>query len=127
MPETPAFQAGSGVLQTACVRPPLGVYAADFKGVLLQSGLPSPGLLPQAIAFVRDFAAFAGIRGVVAAALAVVAASFEGAGLLLLVPLLSLITVSDTGTGWTHRRSKSPVRRRARSGCRCCSAYLLRS
>src|SRR6516165_9684933 len=68
------------------------------KPEVIESGLPSPGLLPQAIAFVRDFAAFAGIRGVVAAELAVVAASFEGAGLLLLVPLLSLITVSDTGT-----------------------------
>ncbi|MFZ2080554.1 MAG: ABC transporter ATP-binding protein [Xanthobacteraceae bacterium] len=38
-----------------------------------------------------------------ASALAVLAATFEGAGLLLLVPLLSLITASDTGTGWTHR------------------------
>jgi ATP-binding cassette subfamily C protein len=28
---------------------------------------------------------------------------FEGAGLLLLVPLLSIITTSDGGTGWTHR------------------------
>ena len=33
------------------------------KPEVIESGLPSPGLLPQAIAFVRDFAAFAGIRG----------------------------------------------------------------
>ena len=31
------------------------------------------------------------------------AASFEGVGLLLLVPLLSLITAADTEAGWTHR------------------------
>lgn len=65
-----------------------------------ESGLAISGLLPQAIAFVRDFAAFAGLSGVVASALAVLAASLEGVGLLLLVPLLSLITASDTDTGW---------------------------
>jgi ATP-binding cassette subfamily C protein len=68
---------------------------------VIESGLS--GLLRQAIAFVQDFAAFAGLSGVMAAALAVLAASFEGVGLLLMVPLLSLITSSDTGTGWTHR------------------------
>jgi ABC-type multidrug transport system fused ATPase/permease subunit len=73
------------------------------KPEVTESGLPISGLLRQAIAFVRDFAAFAGLSGVIASALAVLAASFEGAGLLLLVPLLSLITASDTGTGWTHR------------------------
>jgi ABC-type multidrug transport system fused ATPase/permease subunit len=67
-----------------------------------ESGLAISGLLPQAIAFVRDFAAFAGLSGVVASALAVLAASLEGVGLLLLVPLLSLITASDTDTGWTR-------------------------
>jgi ATP-binding cassette subfamily C protein len=60
-------------------------------------------LLRQARAFVRDFAAFAGVSGVIAAALAVLAACFEGVGLLLLVPLLSVITASDHGGGWTHR------------------------
>ena len=67
----------------------------------IESGPAISGLLQQAIAFVGDFAAFAGISGVVAAAFAVVAAAFEGVGLLLLVPLLS--TASDTGAGWTHR------------------------
>jgi len=60
-------------------------------------------LFRQAIAFVRDFAAFAGVSGVMAAALAVLAAIFEGVGLLLLVPLLSIVTASDSGGGSTHR------------------------
>ena len=38
-----------------------------------------------------------------ASVLAVLAASFDGVGLLLLVPLLSLITVSGTDSGWTHK------------------------
>jgi hypothetical protein len=59
------------------------------KPELTESGLPISGLLRQAIAFVRDFAAFAGPRGVMASVLAVLAASFDGVGLLLLVPLLS--------------------------------------
>lgn len=67
------------------------------------SDAPVSGLLRQGTAFIRDFAAFAGLSGVMASALAVIAATFEGAGRLLLVPLLSLITASDTGTGWTHR------------------------
>jgi ATP-binding cassette subfamily C protein len=69
----------------------------------IESGPAISGLLQQAIAFVGDFAAFAGMSGVAAAALAVVAAAFEGVGLLLLVPLLSIVTASDTGAGWTHR------------------------
>ena len=72
------------------------------KPEVTESGLPISGLLRQAIAFVRDFAAFAGPRGVMASVLAVLAASFDGVGLLLLVPLLSLITASETGTGWMH-------------------------
>ncbi len=73
------------------------------KPEVIESGPPISGLLRQAIAFARDFAAFAGLRGVMASVLAVLAASFEGVGLLLLVPLLSLITASETGTGWMHR------------------------
>src|SRR5262249_47251569 len=73
------------------------------KPVVTESGLPLSGLLRQAIAFIRDFAAFAGPSGILASALAVLAASFEGVGLLLLVPILSLITTSDSGTGWTYR------------------------
>lgn len=73
------------------------------KPEVTESGLPISGLLRQAIAFARDFAAFAGLHGVKASVLAVLAASFEGVGLLPLVPLLSLITASETGTGWMHR------------------------
>ncbi len=73
------------------------------KPEVTQSGPPISGLLRQAIAFARDFAAFAGLRGVMASVLAVLAASFEGVGLLLLVPLLSLITASETGTGSMHQ------------------------
>ncbi|MGN6750668.1 MAG: ABC transporter ATP-binding protein [Xanthobacteraceae bacterium] len=73
------------------------------KPALTQSVSPIAALFRQTIAFVRDFAAFAGLSGVIAAALAVLAAIFEGVGLLLLVPLLSIVTVSDGGSGWTHR------------------------
>jgi ATP-binding cassette, subfamily C, bacterial len=70
---------------------------------LAKSGLANSDLVKQAIAFVEDFTAFAGLNGVWAAALAVIAAAFEGIGLLLLVPLLSIVTAADAGAGWTHR------------------------
>jgi hypothetical protein len=70
---------------------------------LAKSGLANSDLVKQAISFVEDFTAFAGLNGVWAAALAVIAAAFEGIGLLLLVPLLSIVTAADGGAGWTHR------------------------
>jgi ATP-binding cassette subfamily C protein len=70
---------------------------------LAKSGLANSDLVKQAIAFVEDFTAFAGLNGVWAAALAVIAAVFDGIGLLLLVPLLSIVTAADAGAGWTHR------------------------
>ena len=70
---------------------------------LAKSGLANSDLVKQAIAFGEDFTAFAGLNGVWAAALAVIAAAFEGIGLLLLVPLLSIVTAADAGAGWTHR------------------------
>ena len=73
------------------------------KPEMTESGPPISSLLRQGIAFVQDFAAFAGLSGVMAAALAVLAATFDGVGLLLLVPLLSLITASDSSSEWTHR------------------------
>jgi ABC-type multidrug transport system fused ATPase/permease subunit len=73
------------------------------KPELTTSVSPISALLGQARAFVGDFAAFAGLRGVMAAGLAVLAAIFEGFGLLLLVPLLSIVTASESGGGWTHR------------------------
>jgi hypothetical protein len=54
------------------------------------------GLLKQAISFVRDFTAYAGIAGARASALAVIAATFDGVGLLL-VPMLSIVTGTETG------------------------------
>jgi ATP-binding cassette, subfamily C, bacterial len=77
--------------------------SADEKPELTESVSPISALLRQAIAFAGDFAAFAGLSGVMAAALAVLAAMFEGVGLLLLVPLLSIVTASDSGSGRTHR------------------------
>jgi hypothetical protein len=94
----------------------------------MESGPAISRLLRQAIAFVRDFAAFAGASGVLAAALAVIAAAFEGVGLFLLVPLLSVVTSSDNGSGWTHRLlaqafDVAGAQTRQRD-CRSCSACL---
>jgi ABC-type multidrug transport system fused ATPase/permease subunit len=60
-------------------------------------------LASQTIAFVRDFAGFAGLSGVQAATLSVIAAAFEGVGVMLLIPILSIVTASDTDTSPIHR------------------------
>jgi ABC-type multidrug transport system fused ATPase/permease subunit len=60
-------------------------------------------LAGQTIAFVRDFAGFAGLRGGWAAALSVIAAAFDGVGLVLLIPILSIITASGGDAGPIHR------------------------
>jgi len=57
--------------------------------------MTSESLLKQATGFVRDLSAFAGANGVRGAALSVVAALFESVGLVLLVPLLSIVTAAD--------------------------------
>ncbi len=57
-------------------------------------------LVKRGIAFARDFAAFAGAEGVRGAALAGLGAAFEGVGLVLLVPLLSIVTASNDNPGW---------------------------
>jgi ATP-binding cassette subfamily C protein len=57
----------------------------------------------QATSFVRDFAAFAGADGIRGAVLAVTAAVFESVGLVLLVPLLSIVTATNDSPGWTRR------------------------
>jgi ABC-type multidrug transport system fused ATPase/permease subunit len=59
-------------------------------------------LARQTIAFVRDFAGFAGLRGVWAAALSLTAAAFEGVGIVLLIPILSIVTASDSDTSPIH-------------------------
>ncbi len=56
----------------------------------------------QAVSFVRDFAAFAGADGIRGAVLAVTAAVFESVGLVLLVPLLSIVTAANDLPGWTR-------------------------
>jgi ABC-type multidrug transport system fused ATPase/permease subunit len=60
-------------------------------------------LASQAIAFVRDFTGFAGRSGVWAAAVSVIAAAFEGIGIVLLIPILSIVTASDSDTSPIHR------------------------
>jgi len=56
----------------------------------------------QAKSFVQDFAAYAGRNGVFAALLAVVAAMSESVGLLLLVPLISIVTATSDSAGRFH-------------------------
>ncbi len=73
------------------------------KPEVVESGVPMSGLLRQGTAFICDFAASAGLSGVIVSTLAVLAASFEGVGLLLLVPILSLVTAADSDAGLTHR------------------------
>lgn len=59
--------------------------------------MTSDSLLKQATGFARELSAFAGGNGVRGAALSVVAALFESVGLVLLVPLLSIVTAADHG------------------------------
>ncbi len=68
---------------------------AISRGAILHAGLHQ-----QALHFVRDFARFARGEGLWAAGLAVAAAVFEGVGLVLLVPLLAIVTSSETRPGW---------------------------
>ena len=56
-------------------------------------------ILDQGISFVRDFAAFANGDGIWCAALVGVAALFESVGLVVLVPLLSIVTAADNHGG----------------------------
>jgi ATP-binding cassette, subfamily C, bacterial len=70
---------------------------------VMDSGSTVSALVRQTIAFVQDFAAFAGLGGIWAAALAVIAATFEGVGLLLLVPILAIVTATDAASESAHR------------------------
>jgi ABC-type multidrug transport system fused ATPase/permease subunit len=56
----------------------------------------------QTIAFLKDFAGFAGLSGIWAATLSVIAAAFEGVGIVLLIPILAIVTASDGDTGRIH-------------------------
>jgi len=65
--------------------------------------ISTDSFVTQALRFARDFAAFAGAGGVGGAALAGLGAAFEGIGLLLLVPLISIVTASEDNPGWIKR------------------------
>lgn len=67
------------------------------------AAIATDGFVKQAIRFARDFAAFAGTEGVWGAALAGIAAAFEGVGLVLLVPLLSIVTAANDDSGWIKK------------------------
>ena len=67
------------------------------------AAIPTEGLFTQATRFGRDFAALAGADAVRGAALAGLAAIFEGVGLVLLVPLLSIVTASNEAPGWARQ------------------------
>ena len=73
-------------------------------------------LASQAIAFVRDFAGFAGLHGVWAATVSLIAAAFDGIGIVLLIPIHSVVTASDSDTGPIHRITS---RRTAWQGRHC--------
>src|ERR1700761_4520605 len=57
----------------------------------------------QALRFISDFGAFAGRRGLWGAMLAIASAAFESVGLVLLVPLLTIVTASGSTPNWIHR------------------------
>jgi ATP-binding cassette subfamily C protein len=61
------------------------------------------GFQKQARRFLGDFAAFAGMEGIWGAVLAIAGAVFESVGLVLLVPLLGIVTASDSAPGWIQR------------------------
>ena len=62
-----------------------------------------PGFRKSALAFARDFAAYAGIRGRNVAILVALGAVLEGFGLLLLIPILAVAAGTVAGNGWLVR------------------------
>jgi ATP-binding cassette subfamily C protein len=52
--------------------------------------------------FLRDFAAFAGVKGLRACAVIFLGAVVEGIGLVLLIPLVTVITDGPNAVGWAH-------------------------
>jgi ATP-binding cassette subfamily C protein len=77
--------------------------AADLDAANSDRAISGAGLRNQALRFVRDFAAYAGTDGAWAAALAIAGAAFESVGLVLLVPLLSIVTDNGGMPGWIHK------------------------
>jgi ABC-type multidrug transport system fused ATPase/permease subunit len=64
------------------------------------------GFVVQARRFIGDFAGFAGKDAVTGAALAFIGAGFESIGLVLLVPLLSVVTATGGSSGWIHNTAE---------------------
>jgi ABC-type multidrug transport system fused ATPase/permease subunit len=64
------------------------------------------GFVFQARRFLGDFGAFAGMDAVTGAALAFIGAGFESIGLVLLVPLLSVVTATGGSPGWIHNTAE---------------------
>jgi len=60
-------------------------------------------LLESARRFSRDFARFAGVRGVWAAILVALGAGLEGVGLVLIIPILALVTEAGAKSGFLAR------------------------
>jgi ABC-type multidrug transport system fused ATPase/permease subunit len=67
------------------------------------TAIANADFVKQALRFGRDFAGFAGMAGVWGAALSFSGAAFESVGLVLLVPLLSIVTATDDSPGWIHK------------------------
>ena len=67
-----------------------------------EKSISAAGLRSQAIAFLQEFAGFAGMAGLRGAALSVLGAVFESVGLVLLVPLLSIVTGGGGAPNWLH-------------------------
>jgi len=61
--------------------------------------------------FVGDFARFAGLAGVVAAILVALGAILEGAGIILLIPLVAVVTATSKGPGWIGAWVLRPLER----------------
>jgi len=75
----------------------------DSDAAHSDSAILGAGFREQALRFVREFAGYAGRQGVWAALLSVIGAAFESVGLVLLVPLLSIVTASGGTPGWIHK------------------------
>lgn len=64
-------------------------------------------LIPSIIALLRDYAIYAGRKGIVGAVLVLFGAFFEGIGLALIAPLLAVLFQSSRGGGSLHRYAEA--------------------
>src|SRR5262249_8429085 len=74
------------------------------RAMLIHSRKPGPAkFATSAQLFLRDFASFAGRRGVVAAVFVALGAVLESASVLLIVPLLAIVIGTGSATGWLQQ------------------------